>query len=292
MVQAETPVHELHDVLDQMNEAELETIIANEPAKADDARYILGRLLIEGTNPTKVPVNDTKGINWIKTAAKNGHVLSTEYKTYYDIRFDRHPNLKKIMQGLEAVVQGAPNRCSRALNTIAEFAHAQAREEENKEKAARHYKLSDEQGCLVSSHWMGAFYMEGFGVARNVDKAEEMLLKAAKKGNGQSNFQLFMLYSQYEEKKDPVKAYRQLLKAVGRGVTYFDQLHNYFKENIAALGPVFCTIKAPPASVDRSDNSQLENLHEAMINDLKTGFMNALGKDRMYKRPCGSVTDQ
>lgn len=29
-----------------------------------------------------------------------------------------------------------------------------------------------------------------------------------------------------------------------------------------------------------------------MINDLKTTFMAALGRDRMYKRPCGAVTDQ
>ena len=101
-----------------------------------------------------------------------------------------------------------------------------------------------------------------------------------------------MLYSETEEKRDPVKAYRQLLKAVGRGVTYFDQLHNYFKDNIATLGPEFCTIRAPPASVDRSDDSQLINLHEAMINEQKQSFMTALGKDRMYKRACGSVTDQ
>ena len=171
-----------------MTEAELETIIANEPAKADEARYILGRLLIEGTNAPKVAVNDTKGINWIKTAAKNGHVLSTEYKTYYDIRFDRHPNLKKIWQGLDLVVQGAPNNCSRAYNTQAEFAHAQSKDEENKGKAARLYKLSEEQGCIIGAHWMGVFYMEGFGVARDVEKAEQMLLKGAKSGNGQSNF--------------------------------------------------------------------------------------------------------
>lgn len=106
-----------------MTEAELEGVIASDAAKADDARYVLGRLLIEGTNPA-IPVNDTKGINWIKTSAKNGHVPSVEYKTYYDIRFDRHPNLKKIMQGLETVVAQSPNSCSRALNTIAEFAHA------------------------------------------------------------------------------------------------------------------------------------------------------------------------
>ena len=63
-------------------------------------------------------------------------------------------------------------------------------------------------GCLVGMHWMGVFYMEGFGVARNLDNAEQMLTKAAKMGNGQSNFQLYMLYSTVEEKKDIEKAYR------------------------------------------------------------------------------------
>lgn len=59
--------------------------------------------MIEGTSPTKVPVNDAMGANYIKTAAKNDHLHSIEYKTYYDIRFDRAPNLKKIMEGLEKV---------------------------------------------------------------------------------------------------------------------------------------------------------------------------------------------
>jgi len=36
----------------------------------------------------------------------------------------------------------------------------------------------------------------------------------------------------------------------------------------------------------------MTNLHEAMINELKEGFMAALGRDRMYKRQCGAVTDQ
>ncbi len=75
---------------------------------------------------------------------------------------------------------------------------------------------------MIGQHWMGVFYMEGYGVAKNLDKAEAMLQKAAKMGNGQSNFQLFMLYSTIDEKKDLVKAYKQLTKAVTRGVTYFD----------------------------------------------------------------------
>ena len=48
------------------------------------------------------------------------------------------------MQGLETVVAEAPSRCSRACNTIAEFAHAQSRDEANKEKAARYYNMSAE----------------------------------------------------------------------------------------------------------------------------------------------------
>mgnify|MGYP001626789115 CR=1 FL=1 len=135
----------LCDTLDQMNEAELESFIeGSEPAKANEARYILGKLLIEGSNPDKVPVNDTKGINWIKTSAKNGHISSIEYKTYYDIRFARHPNLEKILEGLETVVERAPGKNSRACNTLAEFAHAQTKDESNKEKAAKYYNMAAE----------------------------------------------------------------------------------------------------------------------------------------------------
>jgi hypothetical protein len=72
-------VLDLHDQLDQLSEAELEVIIRDEPTKADDARFVLGSLLIEGTNPSKVTVNDTVGINYIKTSAKNGHLPSIEY---------------------------------------------------------------------------------------------------------------------------------------------------------------------------------------------------------------------
>jgi hypothetical protein len=41
-----------------MKEEELESMIASDPRKADDARYILGRLQIEGTFPETVPRNE------------------------------------------------------------------------------------------------------------------------------------------------------------------------------------------------------------------------------------------
>ena len=37
-------------------------------------------------------------------------------------------------------------------------------------------------------HWMGVFYMEGFGVTSNLDKAETLLKQAYKLGNAQSAF--------------------------------------------------------------------------------------------------------
>jgi len=77
----------IFDELDSLTEAELEGIISNEPAKANAAKYVLGRLLIEGTSPAKVVADDAKGASWIKSAAKDGHLPSIEYKTYYDIRF-------------------------------------------------------------------------------------------------------------------------------------------------------------------------------------------------------------
>ena len=37
---------------------------------------------------------------------------------------------------------------------------------------------------------------------------------------------------------------------------------------------------------------EIENLHDAYLNELKDQFSAKLGKDRMYYRPAGFVTDQ
>jgi len=47
-----------------------------------------------------VPQNENKGLNWIKDAAKKGNQEAIEYKTYWDIRFDRAPNLTRIIDDL------------------------------------------------------------------------------------------------------------------------------------------------------------------------------------------------
>jgi len=65
-----------------------------------------------------------KGLNWLKEAVKKGHSLSIEYKTYWDIRFERKPNLEKIVESLERVIE--ERKSSRACNTMAELKHAAA----------------------------------------------------------------------------------------------------------------------------------------------------------------------
>lgn len=74
--------------------------------------------------------------------------------------------------------------------------------------------MAAEQGDIVGSHWLGVFYLEGFGVAQNLDKGEAALLKAAMAGNGQSHFQLFILYSSFDPKKDAAKAYKHMVKSL------------------------------------------------------------------------------
>ena len=74
--------------LENLNEAELEAVISNGASNADEARLILGRLLIEGTS-SKISKNEKKGFNWVKEAAKNNHMGALEYRVYYEIRYDK-----------------------------------------------------------------------------------------------------------------------------------------------------------------------------------------------------------
>jgi len=69
-------------------------------------------------------MNENKGINWMREATKRGHQGALEYKTYWDIRFDRAPKLDKIVENLEKIVE--MNKSTRACNTLAELNHASA----------------------------------------------------------------------------------------------------------------------------------------------------------------------
>ena len=107
--------------LEDMTEKELEAIITG-PDSTNDARYVLGKMMCEGGHPN-VTHNQNKGMNYLKEAARDGHFVASEYKTYWDIRFDRNPNMDKIMTSLLAMIEKSSNS-ARACNTLGEFAHA------------------------------------------------------------------------------------------------------------------------------------------------------------------------
>lgn len=186
-----------HAQLEIMTEAELEAIIAkdNDSADANEARYMLGKNMIEGSFPDRVPRNQFKGAQWVDDAARRGSFAALEYKTYFDIRFGR-PNLEQVMSSLEKCA--TDYKSARACCTLAEVCHGNAKGNEgDKVKAALWYKQASDLGCVVGHHWLAVYYMEGFGVSQNLDKAEELLLKATKAGNGQSAYQLFIMYSSF-----------------------------------------------------------------------------------------------
>ena len=57
--------------------------------KDKSAIFILGRKLIEGCWLYNTPVNEKKGLTWLKENAKNGHLKSEEYlgKTNLQLNF-------------------------------------------------------------------------------------------------------------------------------------------------------------------------------------------------------------
>lgn len=125
--------------LENLTEAELEAEITAQ--NSDDARLVLGRLNLEGVSD-KVKKNEKKGINWIKEAAKNGHIGAIEYKVYHDVRFDKQPNMKKLLENLEKVIQ--KTKSARACNMLAEFNQIQDKKEGSQAEAAKYYQMSAE----------------------------------------------------------------------------------------------------------------------------------------------------
>jgi len=92
------------------------------------------------------------------------------------------------------------------------------------------------------------------------------------------------------EKKDTIKAYKFLNKAINLGVTHFEEQDKYFKANYDVLKPIFAEIRKPP--VEFTGQKEIENLHDAYLNELKENFSSKLEKDKMYYRQAGFITDQ
>jgi hypothetical protein len=105
-----------------------------------------------------------------------------------------------------------------------------------------------------------------------------------------------MLYSGNEgrpqELKNPEKAYNWLMKGIFSGCTMFDEAMEYFKTNYAILAPIYVGGKKLPIEVKSETENDIKNMHDAYIKEMKSTFSTALGKDRMYHRPCGFLNDQ
>lgn len=197
----------------------------------------------------------------------------------------------KILKSLETVID--KTKSARACNMIAEFNQIQDKKEGTAIEAARYYSISSEQGCQIGIHWMGVFYHLGFGVAKNLDKAIELLTRACKQGNGQSMYQLGCVYT-FEEAphRDLKKAYLIIEKAVLRGVSFFDEFHALFRDNYDELSPLFLASKKPTTLIDTTIKADVLNLHAAYLGEMKLTFSQAMGKDRLYNRPVGFMQDQ
>lgn len=220
--------------LEDMTEAELEAIIASKDS--DATRLVLGKALIEGLSD-KIKKNDKKGFSWVKEAAKNGYLQAIEYKAFNEIRYDKQPNIKKLFANLAMIIDKL--KSPRSCNMLAEFNQVQDKKEDGKEEAAKYYQISADQGCQLGTHWMGVFYHLAFGVPKNIPRAIEYLLKASKQGNGQSAYQLAVIFLNEEGFIDIPRAYHFFEKALLTGVSFFDEFHGFFKEHFDTLSPIF-----------------------------------------------------
>ena len=57
-------------------------------------------------------------------------------------------------------------------------------------------------------------------------------------------------------------------KAVTRGVTYFDDLNNFFKENYDVLAAYFLETKKPAGELTVANQEEIINLHNAFVSEI------------------------
>jgi len=82
------------------------------------------------------------------------------------------------------------------------------------------------------------------------------------------------------------------MAGVLRGVTYFDEVIAFFKDNYDELAPAFVKAKNLPVQINNDSKKEILNMHDAFVGELKVAFSAALGKDRLYHKPCGFLNDQ
>jgi TPR repeat protein len=270
----------------ELNEADLEQIATNE--NSDNARYVLGTKAVEGNDPERVKKNDKKGITWLREAAGNDHLDSQEYLAYYDIRFEKVPNIRRIMAYLEAVVE--KKESTRALTTLAEFYINQRKERRSVERGFELYKKSAELGDLIANYWVGVLLHRGQGVEKEVKEGIKYLEKASELGNVQADYELFDIYAREEGFEDLPKAYNYFCDAIENGFTSFQELQEFFKKNIDVLKDTFLQRKHSE-ELKLDSNDEIQNLHDAYTNDLMSKFTDAMRKDQLYKRATAYMTD-
>ena len=81
------------------------------------------------------------------------------------------------------------------------------------------------------------------------------------------------------------------MNAIIRGVTYFDELLALFAANYQELAPVYLDLKSINVEIKDETKKDILNMHDAFVGELKVNFSAALGKDRLYNRPCGFLND-
>jgi len=248
--------------------------------KDKEAIYYMGRKLIEGCWLTNCPVNEKKGLTWLKENAKNGHLKSEEYLTYYDMKFNPHFNMKKIIATLE---KAAPLPHSpQAATTLGELYYMQAKKKpELLETSLKYYEMAAKFDCGYGQYWVG--YLNALHLKKH-DIAFNYFTKSHKKGNINATYQLFLLHSKAPEYLNVVKAYKYLRKCVEFAIPCQDELNAYFKDHIAEL-------KSLDESWKSWSDEDLIKIHTTEINKLAQKLADARQTDKLYKRPSALFMD-
>ena len=270
----------------ELKEAELEALVGTE--NSNKAKYILGVKAIEGTDPERVKKNETKGANWLREAAADDHIDSQEYLAYYDIRFEKIPNIKRIMGYLESVVEKKDS--PRALTTLAEFHVNQKKDLKSVKRGFELYKKSAELGDLIANYWVGVLYHRGLGVDKDLTESIRYLERAVELGNCQADYELFDIYAREEDKLNLPLAYDYFCSAVENGFTSFQELIEFFKKNVTELRDHFLKRKHSE-ELKLDSEEEVLNLHNAYVNEMMNKFTNAMRKDQLYKRATAYMTD-